>query len=430
MKRFITFSVMAMALLFAVVGVVREQNTDATLDVSNGLYVLASQSEMGKSALVNNKMVFSADDFKKSLNTSEITSITVTELPPVSEGCLCVGDVVVNAGQTISASNLDLLNYRAADSANTQSSFKFKVNGGEYEITCKLYFLTRENSAPTLNREEEKIFSVSTHQTVTVYGKVSAYDPDGDEMRYEISSYAKNGIVDIDPCTGEYSYTPIGSYFGEDYFEYVAIDEYGNYSGSRRVNLTVEKLNAQAVYCDMDEHPAHHAALTMAEKGIMNGTAIGSNTYFMPDKSVSRLDFLVMTMHAIGVNETESVFDTGFDDDEQIPSSMKGYVRQAREMGIITGSVNADGEYLFEPNRAITRAEAALMVSKIVEAPVPTVKPMFSDRNEIPAWAHDAIYSLNSLGILSSENGSIAPTSDITRAQVAEMLYALMYHIE
>lgn len=430
MKRFITFSVIVMALLFAVVGLVKEQNTNATFDVSSGLYVIANQSEMGKSALVNNKMVFSADDFKKSLNISEITSITITELPPVSEGCLCVGDVVVNAGQTVSASNLDLLNYRAADSKNVQSSFKFKVNGGEYEMTCNLYFLTRENGAPTLNREEEKIFSVSTHQTVTVYGKVSAYDPDGDEMRYEISSYAKNGIVEINSKTGEYSYTPIGSYFGEDYFEYVALDKYGNYSGSRRVNLTVEKLKTEDVYCDMDEHPAHHAALTMTEKGIMNGTTIGNSTYFMPEKSVSRLDFVVMTMHAIGVNEVESVFDTGFDDDAQIPSSMKGYVRKAREMGIITGSVNAEGEYLFEPNREITRAEAALIVSKLVDGAVPTVKPTFTDRDKIPAWAHDAIYTLNSLGILSSENGSIAPTAEITRAQVAEMLYALMNYIK
>ena len=36
MKRFITFSVIVMALIFTVVGVVREQSKDATLDVSFG----------------------------------------------------------------------------------------------------------------------------------------------------------------------------------------------------------------------------------------------------------------------------------------------------------------------------------------------------------------------------------------------------------
>jgi hypothetical protein len=108
---------------------------------------------------------------------------------------------------------------------------------------------------------------------------------------------------------------------------------------------------------------------------------------------------------------------------------MKGYVRKAREMGLVNGSVNAEGEYLFEPNRDITRAEAALIVSRLVKGSVPTVKPTFADRNEIPTWASDAIYILNDLGILQSDNGNILPTSSLTRAQSAQMLYALLGYI-
>lgn len=430
MKRIITCSVIIMAIVLTVVGVVKEQNSNATLDLSEGLSVIASQNEMAKSAMIDERIVFSADDFEKSLNIAQINSITVTSVPAITDGCLCVGDVLVNAGQTISRSNLDLLNYRAGDSRVREASFKFKINGGEYEMTCKMYFLTRENSAPTLSMEDEKIFSVSTHQTVTVYGKVGAYDPDGDSLRYEIVTYAKNGFIELDSATGEYSYTPIGAYFGEDSFEYVAVDKYGNYSTSKKVSLTVEKLKTDVVYSDMSGHRAHHAALTMTELGIMSGTSIGSNTYFMPDKSVSRIDFVVMLMHAIGIDNVENVFDTGFDDDDEIPASMKGYVNRAREMGLISGSVNAEGEYLFLPNRAISRAEAALIVSNLVEGSVPTVKPTFSDKNEIPSWAHDAIYTLNDLGILSSDNGEIAPTANISRAQVAQMLYALMNILE
>ena len=64
MKRFITFSFIAMALVFTVIGVVREQKNDATLDVSNALSVIAKQNDMAKCAVVNNKIVFSADDFE------------------------------------------------------------------------------------------------------------------------------------------------------------------------------------------------------------------------------------------------------------------------------------------------------------------------------------------------------------------------------
>ena len=169
---------------------------------------------------------------------------------------------------------------------------------------------------------------------------------------------------------------------------------------------------------------------TVYEKGIMNGTTIGNNTFFMPDKSVSRVDFVVMLMHAIGVDEVEAVADTGFDDDAEIPKSMKGYVYKARDMGLINGAVDADGNYLFEPNRAISRAEAALIVNKVVKGSVPTVKPTFADKNEIPAWAQDAIYSLNDIGILVSINGEFAPSADLTRAQTAQTLYALMEYLD
>ena len=425
MKRFITFSLIAMALAFSVIGIVREQSSDATLDVSSGLKVIAMNNDMAKSAMVNNKIVFSSDDFERYLNLAEVTSITVTNVPDLTDGCLCLGDITVNAGQTISKANLDLLNYRAVNADVRQSSFKFKVNGGEYEMTCNLYFLTRENSSPTLSMEDERTLSVSTHQTISVFGKVNGYDADGDELRYEVVTYAKNGVLDFDGKTGEYIYTPQGLYFGEDSFEYVAVDKYGNYSTSQKVKLTVEKLKTDVVFCDMDGNQGHHAAITMLEKGIMSGENIGNNTYFMPDKAVSRVDFVVMLMNSIGQNDIENVFDTGFDDDGEIPTSMKGYVKKARDMGFISGAVNSDGEYLFEPNREITRAEAALIVSKLINVEVPTVKPIFPDRNDIPAWAHDAIYILNDLGILNSVSGSIAPNSSITRAQMASMLYEL-----
>jgi hypothetical protein len=263
-----------------------------------------------------------------------------------------------------------------------------------------------------------------------VYGKVGAYDPDGDEVRYEIVTYGKNGVIDLDSRTGEYTYTPTGAYFGEDKFEYVAVDKYGNYSTSKAVVLNIEKLKTDIVYSDMYEHPAHHAVLTMTEKGIMSGSTIGTSTYFMPDKSVSRIDFLVMLMHSIGVDNVENVVDTGFDDDCEIPASMKGYVYTARNMGIISGAVDAMGNYYFYPNREITRAEAALIVNNIVNGSAPTIKPTFADKNDIPTWAYDAVYALNDLGILVSNNGEYMPSANITRAQTAQMLYALMDYIK
>ena len=425
MRTLITFCMIIMATVFVVVGVVKDTNSDATLDLSSGLNVIASQGDMVKSAMSDNKIVFSADDFERALNIAEVSTITFTSVPSTTDGCLCVGDVLVSAGQTVSGDNLSLLNFRVANDKIKESAFKFKVNGGEYEITCRMYLLDRENSAPTLSMEDEKTFNVSTHQSVRIYGKVGAYDPDGDDLRYEVVTYAKNGVLDFDSETGEYSYMPSGSYFGSDYFEYVALDEYGNYSRSGRVNLNVEKINTDVVYCDMQEHKYHHAAISMTEMNVMNGATIGESTYFMPDKSVSRIDFVVMLMNTIGEKSTLGVYDTGFDDDVEIPQSMKGYVHRAREIGIPVGLVNENGEYLMRPSEYISRSEAALMVSALLENEIPTVKPTFADKDEIPAWASDAVYSLNSKGILESENGRISPNAPLTRSQLAQMLYNL-----
>lgn len=398
----------------------------ASGDVSSALQVIAGQSRMAKSGLVGNTILFSADDFEKNLNTTDLVSITVTRVPGVTEGALYLGDTLVSAGLTISRSNLDLLNYRSASKDIKTGSFDFKVNSSEYEITCALYLLDRENSAPTVNMENERSLFVSTHQSTMIYGRVRAYDVDGDDIKIEVVSYPENGILEIDASSGDYTYVPSGSYFGVDSFEYVAVDKYGNYSTSQKVMLTVEKRKTDVVFSDMDFHPAHHAALTMTEKNIMSGTTIGEDVYFMPDKSVSRIDFIVMTMNAIGIKDVQPVNDTGFDDDARIPTAMKGYVRRARELGLISGSVDADGRLCFEPDRAITRAEAALIVNNIVGGKVPVVKPVFADKGDIPTWASDAIYSLNYLGILPAENGNISPSSELTRAQTAHMLCALI----
>ena len=430
MKNIAVLSAVLIVVIALMIGfAASSQSNIADGELTCALSVIANQSNMAKYGIKGNAILFSADDFEKSLNVSQIESITVTEVPALTEGSLCLGDTIVSVGQIISRSNIDLLSYRSA-SGNFDSSFRFKVDGYEYEMTCELYMLDRANSAPTVNMEDEASLSVSTHVGIAIDGRIRAYDAEGDDMRFEIVSYPKNGTLDLNSETGEYTYTPLGSYFGEDSFSYVAIDTYGNYSSAKRVVLEVQRLSADIVYSDMEGNPAHHAALTLAEKSVMSGATIGDSTYFMPDVSVSRIDFLVMTMNAAGIDGIKSVKDTGFDDDSEIPEGMKGYVCRARELGFITGSVDKEGRLCFEPNRAITRAEAALIVNNIVCGKAPIVKPTFADKSDIPAWATEAIYSLNHLGILSAENGNISASSEITRAQTAQMLYALMGVLE
>lgn len=405
-------------------------NASAATDaiVSHGLHVLAAESEMAMAALRGNDIRFEAEDFARALNLSSVQQITVTELPPVTDGELRVGSTVLNRGQTVSGSSLELLSYTASSSI-TSSSFRFRVGDAPYEITCRLYLLDKINYAPTLSTASKNYLNVSTHRNVTLYGTLPCHDPDGDKTTIEIVSYPEQGILVLtDRSTGEYTFTPSADYAGRDSFTYVARDVYGNYSASATVSLTVERQSSSVVFHDIIDDPCYNAALTMAEEGIMSGTQIGAFTYFYPNTEISRADFCVMAMQALGMTEVSPTTSTVFSDDADIPSRAKDYIATAYELGYIKG-LYRDDALCFEPNRAITRAEAAVLLANMIDAATPTIAPVFSDAESVPAWAAPSLSSLSAMGIMDMQNGHIEPLEAVTRADAAEMLYELSRNV-
>ena len=401
-----------------------------SLPVSPALYVLAEENSMAMAGLKGSSISFEHDDFARAMNLSEIDSVTITQVPPVTDGELRVGQTVVNSGQTISAANLSLLQYTASGADIATSSFRFSVEDSPVEITCHLYLLDRANHRPTLSMVPKASLNVSTHRNITLYGTLPCYDPDGDETQIEIVSYPESGILILtDRKTGDYTFTPGENYSGKDSFTYVARDQYGNYSASATVSLTVTKPSTSVVYADMVNSRSYNAALTMTENGIMSGTQVGADTYFYPSRTVSRGEFVVMAMNAMGITKVTDVDRTVFADDGDIPDSMKDYVATAYELGYIQGEIRSDGQRCFYPNREITRAEAAVILGNMIGAATPTVTPTFSDSSEIPAWAAPSIYSLSSMGIMTSNGGTVSPLSAVTRGDAAELLCALMKEV-
>ena len=402
---------------------------DVPQPVSPALSVLAEDSGMAMAGLVGSPISFDADDFARAVNLSDIDSVTVTKAPAISEGELRVGNTVVNSGQTISAASLSLMTY-VPSSQSTRSSFRFSVNESGYDMPCQLYLLNEVNSAPTLSQVSENYLQVSTHRNVTLYGTLPCHDPEGDTTFIEIVSYPTSGsLILTDKFTGEYTYAPNTGYAGKDSFTYVARDLYGNYSASQTVSLKVTRPSVSVSLDDMRGSPAYNAALTMLEEGIMSGTQVGSDTYFHPDKTVSRGEFIVMTMQAVGIKDVTSVSQTPFADDESIPDSMKGYVSAAYRLGYINGIETEQG-LCFEANRSITRAEVAVILGNILNVSTPTVLPTFKDSADIPAWATASLYSLNSIGVMNTVSGNVSPLNDLTRADAAVILSNVISYLD
>ena len=394
--------------------------------LSSAFGTLAKENAMAKSTLRGGTISFSAKDFARATNLSKIDSITITKLPPVSDGEMRVGSTVLNASQTLSASNVGLLTFEP-NGVIRVSEFYFTVNDSATELCCKLYTLDEKNYAPTLSNVPKTALEVSTFENVLLFGTLPCYDPDGDITYIEIVSYPENGLLVLDNReTGAYRFIPDEDFEGDDEFTYVARDIYGNYSPSATVSLSVDKMPISTTYVDLIDSRYHNAAIAMTQKGIMSGTQIGSANYFYPSREMSRAEFTVMAMNVAGItNLSDLGAKTVFEDDAEISSNVKPYICAAYELGYIKG-VEKNGKLYFEPERAMTRAEAACLLTNMLDAAAPTVTPSFGDGADIPAWAQSSVYAMSAMGVMNSVENKISATSCLTRGDAAEILWNFM----
>ena len=398
---------------------------DAQSILSHGVQILSASTEMAVWGHRGNDVVFEAEDFSRNLNLSTIDYIKVVSLPSAAEGELLMGSVRVTAGQVISGENIAHLCFSAADETVTRASFCFSANGNATTLTCNIHLLDGSNYAPTVSMASSATLQMSTYRDREVHGRLSAYDPDGDALVFEIVKFPENGsILLTDRGEGTYVYAPFSGFTGSDAFSYVARDVYGNYSTATTVKLQVMTAGTSITYVDMADSKAANAALAMTEAGIMSGAQIGNQYFFYPERTVTRAELLVMAMNAAGITDVPTCEKTGFDDDADITPAMKGYVSAAYTMGYISGSLK-EGKLCFLPNEEITRAEAAVMICAILGEESSGVVPTFADDAEIPVWAEESIYTLNILGVMDATDGYIAPTSLLTREQAALALQAM-----
>ena len=190
--------------------------------LSPALNTISQQNNMAKSALKGENISFSAEDFARNANLSSIDEITITSLPPKTDGELRVGALVLNEGQTLSAASIELLTFVPKTDTKT-SEFRFCIDDTSYEMCCKLYLLDDYNYAPTLSTVSKNALEVSTYKNVTLYGNLPCYDPEGDTTYIEIVSYPKKGVLILEDSTvGNYRFIPYENSTGKDSFTYVA----------------------------------------------------------------------------------------------------------------------------------------------------------------------------------------------------------------
>ena len=420
MKRTILLSVSAilMTLLLALSPTVEATENEST-PVSPALQIIANHTPIAKAGLAGNELLFSAEDFERALNIDEISSITITKAPAVTDGELLVGSVRLAAGNTISRAHLSMMSYAAATDDIKDTSFSFTVNGSAYSVTCSLYLLDKVNYSPSAN---DGVKTVGTFRDIAVFGKLGGTDPEGDKLTYQVITYPKNGAFILTDDDGSYVYMPNEGYIGSDELRYVVYDIYGNYSAASTLELSVGKNGISYVYDDLAWHKAHSAAIKVSGAGIMSGTRIAGGYYFYPDATVSRAEFLVMAMRAAGITNLPAVTNTGFADDAEISMDMKKYIGAAARAGYVDG-VRINGRLCFQPDRNITLSEAAVIVANIMGLEFDGSIPTSARGSDVPAWAAESLYALCDSNIIESCNRH---SESLTRGETAMMLARMM----
>lgn len=280
-------------------------------------------------------------------------------------------------------------------------------------VLSPLLTASAQNSSPVAENLE-----LTTYRNVSVGGRLSAIDPDGDVLTYEITTEPVKGSIEL-TADGRFVYSPELNKRGRDYFGYVATDTQGNSSQEATVIIRICKQSTPTSYDDMIGNTAYYAAVALAENGIFTGEQIGSSMVFLPDSLVTRGEFLAMCMQLSGTELLSGVISTGFTDDVSIPLWQKPYVATALMDGMISG-YSGDGSVTFDAQACITCSEAAVMLDNIISLTNVSAE-RYTDM--APAWACQSVANLDACNILPD---GCAYDAKLTRADAALMLVAAM----
>lgn len=390
-----------------------------------GAAVVASEVKLLKTGLIGERLVFCEADFKSAMCIADFDSITVTKLPSSTEGTLILGGRRVGEGREIGRREIGNLVFLPASDQVKEASFKFKLSGySGGEVECVMKFIDKVNYAPTADGAATG--RLTTQAEIAVFGRLGGSDPEGDALEFVIVSYPSRGVIELsDSEVGTFRYTPYDGYVGSDRFSYVVRDEYGNWSEPVSVSIRVQRRMCETVYRDMVGREEYNAAVAMTAMGVMSGSVVGDDHYFSPDGEVSRAEFVTMAMKCAGIGADAELWASYFDDDGDIPESLRGYVATAQRMGLIVGDFK-DGELVFGPNEAITKYEAAKIMAALIDADRGGDEDPAAADERVPVWARAGVSAMCVLGVFESDEDT---TETVTRADAASYLYRLVGYV-
>ena len=342
--------------------------------------------------------------------------VYVASVPSQLDAEVSLGARTLRAGDVLDRSMLSQLLVLPAENRDASCELVYcPIEGGEVQPSraLELSILTGKNEAPVC-----RDVKFETYKNIANTGVLSASDPEGDTLTYQLVKEPKRGTVDIAP-DGSFTYTPAQNKVGKDVFTYTATDSAGNVSNVANVTVKIVKPTDKAMYQDLSGDSLAYTAMWLKDRGVYTGKRIAGNLCFEPEGTLTRGEFLVMAMKLLGAEPESARLTSGFADESKTPAWMRPYIVSAFKSGMVSGVTSPDG-MVFRPSSNLTRAEAAVMLQNILDLPQSQEAAVFSEDCAVPVWAQASVSALESAGI------SIPVTTsaeNLTRREAAELLY-------
>ncbi|UTE77361.1 5'-nucleotidase C-terminal domain-containing protein [Rossellomorea sp. KS-H15a] len=319
------------------------------------------------------------------------------------------------------------------------------TNGGGIRASIDQGEITKEdvvNVLPFGNYVVTKKFTGATIKAALEHGtsdypNVKGAFPHVSGMTYELDVFApageriKNLHINGEPVDMEKEYLVATNDFmavgGDDYTmftdgplvnEFSALDEIliNHIKENTPVDAKVEnRFNIYTPFTDLDWSKKNVEYLYA--RGIIKGF---TDTEFAPFRNVNRAQFASMLVRAF---DLEATGDTPFTDLENVKDETKQEIAAAYEAKLVKGTTPTT----FDPYKAITRAQMALMMKrayewKMEEAYESTGETPFKDLGSLEEEAQTAIELAYHLGIVEGYGDMYKPYTYATRSQSAKVI--------
>lgn len=164
---------------------------------------------------------------------------------------------------------------------------------------------------------------------------------------------------------------------------------------------------------DINGHWAQNEIVNFYKLGYVNGTPEG---VFEPDKPVTRAEFVKIFNRVFGLTQKSGVV---FND------TVDHWAKDEIDIAVTNGVAQGMGNGNFDPNRSISRQEAAKMLSNylgIADSYHDKIQ-VFPDHNQIDDWARNEMEGAVEKGyIKGTDKGKLEPQASMTKAQAVVML--------